>query len=91
MFGDVAVTLLKMAGHTGTVPGTLLAGDIRPALARLKQAIAVDDPNGISKNNASLNTEDVDRPSAMPQLPAYTLIELLIAAARQDCEVRWEH
>ena len=26
MFGDVAVRLLKMMGHSGTVPGALLAG-----------------------------------------------------------------
>ena len=36
MFGDVAVTLLKATGNSGTVPGALLAKDIPPALQRLK-------------------------------------------------------
>ena len=31
MFGDVAETLLKMMGHTGTVPSALLAADIPAA------------------------------------------------------------
>ena len=39
MFGDVAVTLLKLMRHSGTVPGALLADQIPSALARLKKAI----------------------------------------------------
>ena len=37
MFGDVAVTLLKLMEHSGTVPGALLADQIPSALARLKK------------------------------------------------------
>jgi hypothetical protein len=40
MFGDVAVTLLKAAGNSGTVPGALLAKDIPPALGRLRRTPA---------------------------------------------------
>jgi len=39
-FGDVAVTLIKMMGHSGTVPSALLAEDVPAALARLKAAVA---------------------------------------------------
>jgi hypothetical protein len=39
MFGDVAVSLLKKMGHSGTVPSAILAADIRAALSRLKAAI----------------------------------------------------
>jgi hypothetical protein len=39
MFGDVAVTLLKMMGHSGTVPGAILAADVPAALSRLTAAI----------------------------------------------------
>jgi len=41
MFGDVAVTLIKMMGHSGTVPSALLAQDVPAALERLKAAVAV--------------------------------------------------
>ena len=38
MFGDVAVTLIKLMGHSGTVPSALLAEDVPAALARLTSA-----------------------------------------------------
>ncbi|MFV1973803.1 MAG: DUF1840 domain-containing protein, partial [Thiohalobacterales bacterium] len=36
MFGDVAVQLLKMMGHSGTVPGAFRAEDIPVALEKLQ-------------------------------------------------------
>jgi len=41
MFGDIAVTLLKMMGHSGTVPSALLAKDIPAAAGQLKSALAI--------------------------------------------------
>lgn len=38
MFGDVALVLLKMMGHSGTVPSSILAADVPAALSRLKAA-----------------------------------------------------
>ncbi len=38
MFGDVAVRLLKMMGHSGTVPSALLAENVPAALGRLEAA-----------------------------------------------------
>ena len=35
MFGDVAVRLLKMMGHSGTVPSAIVAADVPAALERL--------------------------------------------------------
>jgi len=32
MFGDIAVTLLKMMGHSGTVPSAIRADDVPAAL-----------------------------------------------------------
>jgi Domain of unknown function (DUF1840) len=51
MFGDVAVTLLKMTGHSGTVPSVPRAGDIPAALARLKQELAAAGPEEESKQS----------------------------------------
>jgi hypothetical protein len=39
-FGDVAVQLLRMMGHSGTVPSALIAAANPAALARLKSAVA---------------------------------------------------
>ena len=49
--GDVAVTLLKMTGHSGTVPSAPRAGDIPSALARLKQELAAAGPEEESKQS----------------------------------------
>ncbi len=42
MFGDVALAMLKMMGHSATVPGAVLAEDVPAALARLTAAIDAD-------------------------------------------------
>ena len=34
MFGDVGLALLKMMGHSGTVPSAILAADVPVALSR---------------------------------------------------------
>jgi len=39
LFGDVALALLKMMGHSATVPGAILAADVPAALSRLTAAI----------------------------------------------------
>ena len=40
MFGDIAVSLLKLMGHSGTVPGALLAEEVPMALDHLRKAVA---------------------------------------------------
>ena len=42
MFGDVAVRLLKLMGHSGTVPGAILAEDVQAALECLVAADQVE-------------------------------------------------
>ena len=39
MFGDVALTLLKMMGHSSTVPSAILAADVPVVLSRLTAGI----------------------------------------------------
>ena len=91
LFGDVAVTLLKMAGHSATVPSALLAGDIPAALARLKQALAAAGAEEESKQSVRLAAEDADTPPPVGlRLRAFPLIQLLSAASQQGCDVMWE-
>jgi len=90
LFGDVALTLLKMAGHSGTVPSALRAGDVAPALERLKLSLAaVPEP----ERPADTHERDEDEGEPPPvglRLRAFPLIELLSAAAQQKCDVMWE-
>lgn len=86
MFGDIAVQLLKLMGHTGTVPSALLAEDIPEALARLKRALeGKEAPTGAAAREQNDRNEV---PVSLRQR-AHPLIELLERAAREDCEVVW--
>ena len=39
MHGDAAITLLRAMGHSGTVPGAILAADLPAALAQLRRTL----------------------------------------------------
>lgn len=87
MFGDVALALLKMMGHSGTVPGAILAEDVPGALDRLKRGI-----EGVkaAEKRETPEPTDEDEPRVSLALRALPLIELLAAAARRDCDVMWK-
>ena len=46
MFGSAAVSLLKMMGQSGNVPGALMAEDIPAALEKLEKALAEESDGG---------------------------------------------
>ena len=84
MFGDVALTMLKMMGHSKTVPGAILAADIPMALNRLKAAIDSEKPSPPVKD------EGEDEPVVSMADRALPLINLLTAAAEAECNVMWK-
>lgn len=89
MFGDVAVKLLRLMGHSGTIPSAILAADVPRSLERLKVAVAAERESGIGETQ---DRDDADEGSATPislSQRAYPLIELLEAAARQGTDVMW--
>lgn len=90
LFGDVAVQLLKMMGHSGTVPSALRASDIPAALARLQQELAAM-PEAETRQSTPPAAEDADTPPPIAlRVRALPLIELLSAAGQQGCDVLWE-
>jgi len=88
MFGDVALGMLRMMGHSETVPGALLAEDVPAALERLKRA--VEAAKAQPDQNADVRDDDSDEPPVSLAHRALPLIELLAAAARQNCDVMWK-
>ncbi len=91
LFGDVALQLIGMMGHTPCVPGALLAADVPDALAKLEQAIR-DSPAQPSDADRQSDDDDDDEIEANPvslDTRAYPLIEMLRAAARNQCDVMW--
>ena len=94
MFGDVALTLLKLMGQSGRVPGALLAEDIPAALARLKAAVAehphdVLDPAPRAGGHQASGDEEAGRHVSLANR-ALPLIDLLAAAAARGKNVMWE-
>ena len=85
MFGDVAVELLKMMGHSGTVPSAMQPEDIPAALDRLRTALAEQAATDEEEYDGKNDEPDV----TMPQR-ALPLIELFEAAADENTFVMWE-
>ena len=87
MFGDVAVRLLKMMGHSGTVPGAILAEDVQTALDQLLAAVEAEQQLSESEKSED---EDDSEPLVSFSHRALPLIELLEAAAKAKCNVMWD-
>jgi hypothetical protein len=86
MFGDVAKKLLRLMGHSGTVPSALGAEDVPVALSRLRAA--VEEARAAEPEPADVPDESEGRPIGLAQR-AYPLIELLEAAAASGDSVSW--
>lgn len=84
MFGDVAVELLKMMGHSATVPGAILAEDVPAYLSRLKAAIDA------KKALPPAEGKNVDGSGVSLAHRALPLIDLLAAAAEAESDVMWK-
>lgn len=84
MFGGVALAMLKMMGHSGTVPGAIRAEDVPNALSLLTAAI--------DANKALPPVEDKndDAPVVSMANRALLLIDLLTAAAKSGNYVMWK-
>ena len=82
MFGDVALGMLRMMGHSATVPGAILAADVPAALSRLSAAIYAE--------KVSPRVEDKDVSVVSMVNRGLPLIDLLAAAAKADCNVMWK-
>lgn len=86
MFGDVAKLMLTMMGHSGSVPGAILAEDVPAALSRLSDAIEAQQAQPV----AEVQSDDPDQEEQVSlSHRALPLIELLQAAVREQADVMW--
>ena len=86
MFGDIAIQLLELMGHSGTVPGALLADEVPAALDRLRNAVATH-PAAVSKAAETVEDDD-DRERAPGRLGASRLTADRIVGGRRNGEMR---
>jgi hypothetical protein len=87
MFGEIAVTLLKMMGQSGVLPGALRPEDVPAALERLKRAVAAQ---GEKPADSKQGGDEPTEPRVSLRQRAFPLLELLERAARKECAVVWE-
>lgn len=93
MFGDVAIALLKLMDHSGTIPGALMPADIPDALKRLEAGVAANPDGPLDPKDPKADKgeeDDEDRPRISLSHRAMPLIELLKAAKAANRHVTWE-
>lgn len=91
MFGDVAIQLLKLMGHSGNVPSALYVEDVPAALSSLQESIN-DLKENEEQDSDDHEDEDGDEDNANVSLirRAAPLIDLLEAAVSDKANVMWE-
>lgn len=96
MQGEPARALLRLGGHSGTVPGAILEADLPAFLARLRRGLETHGeeyspaPTQESDDRADA---DADGPRERPvklKLRAVPLLELADTAVRQHSDLMWE-
>lgn len=85
MFGNVALAMLGMMGHSPNVPGAILAEDVPAALNRLTAAIDAG-----KQAAQAIEDKDSDEPVVSMAHRALPLINLLAAAAMRKSYVMWK-
>lgn len=94
MHGDVAVALLKGMGHTGTVPGAILAADLPAALASLQRMLEL---SGDSTGSAvppppdEVDEEGRERePVITLRTRAVPLLDMMRTAIDRGSDLMWD-
>lgn len=90
MFGDVAKALIKMMGHSGTIPSAILADDVPGALAHLREAVAAHAGTNLDPEPAQGTRGHDDDAHVSLAHRALPLIALLEDAAAAGENVMWE-
>lgn len=87
MFGDVAKDLIRMMGHSGSIPGAIASEDIPQALENLRTGIKTADAEAPEPAGNSDDGEEEDAVSMSHR--AYPLIEMLESAVNNNSGIRW--
>ncbi|HCE2591017.1 DUF1840 domain-containing protein [Vibrio parahaemolyticus] len=91
MFGDIALEMIKMMGHSGTVPGSISAQDVPDALSKLTSALSAKNAAGENRPTDVDEEEEQVEPAVSLGRRAFPLIELLKSAIKEECEVMWDN
>jgi hypothetical protein len=93
MHGDAAVALLRAMGHSGTVPGAILAAELPGALASLRRSLQaqVEATPVADDSPAEAGDDDEDRqPPVTLAMRAVPLIDMIETAIARGSDLMWE-
>jgi Domain of unknown function (DUF1840) len=94
MHGDAAVSLLKGMGHTGTVPGAILAAELPAALANLQRMLELSgDSTGSATPPPPDDVDDEGRerePVITLRTRAVPLLDMMGTAIDRGSDLMWE-
>ena len=92
MHGDAAVALLKAMGHSGTVPGAILAADLPAALASLRRVLE-QQAHAPPPPQPADGEEDEEREREPPvtlRMRALPLIDMIETAIARNSDLMWD-
>lgn len=93
MHGDAAVALLKAMGHSGTVPGAILAADLPEALANLRRALdsgSLAEPPVPAAAEEDEEDEAQRAPPVTLRMRAVPLLDMIETAVARQSDLMWE-
>lgn len=93
MHGDAAVALLRAMGHSGTVPGAILAAELPGALASLRRALEAQAETATVVPDSSDDADDRDedrQPPVTLAMRAVPLIDMIETAIARGSDLMWE-
>lgn len=88
MFGDIALRLIKMMGHSGTIPGAIDAETVSFALEKLKRALEME-KEAEPEENTDEKEEDDDQKISL-QIRAFPLVEMLTDSSKKESGIMWD-
>jgi hypothetical protein len=92
MHGDAAVALLRAMGHSGTVPGAILAADLPAALVSLRRALESQSQSvPVAPDAVADDDEQEERePPVTLAMRAVPLIDMIETAIARGSDLMWE-
>ena len=89
MFGDAGLSMIKMMGHSESVPGAILAEDVPAAMNKLIAAVEAAETPPPAKDEGEDEDEEAEEAVSIANR-ALPLIELLASAVREKSDVMWK-
>lgn len=86
MFADIANSLIKMMGHSGTIPSAITAKDLPAALEHLHKALQANSPEELAESE---NEDDDEEIEVSLSGRAFPLVEMMKAAIKENQPIMW--